>query len=180
MSKELLGRYGIKQIGYYVESIEETAQAMRDRLGASPFVDMGVSEPASLSYRGEPSGMRSRCALGQLGAMQIELIEVVTDGPDVYRDLGHYGLHHLCIWADDVDAVVEEFAAAGIEVAMEMVSGQGLKVAYFDAREQLGSFVEVNAPLDSLAGAVAAIAAKADESTPTLLTMQQLMAAMGR
>lgn len=180
MSKELLGTYGIKQLGYYVESIERTAQDLRDRLGAGPFVDLGVSEPASLLYRGKPSGTRTRCALGNLGAMQLELIEVKTDEPDVYKDLGRYGLHHLCIWADDVDAVRAEFEAAGIEVAMEMVSGQGLKVLYFDAREQLGSFIEVNAPIEQLAGAVRAVHENAAPDTPTLLTMEQIMGMMGR
>lgn len=180
MSKELLGKYGIKQLGYYVESIEKTAQDMRDLLGAGPFVDLGVSEPASLLYRGKEAGTRTRCALGNLGSMQLELIEVKTDEPDVYKDLGHFGLHHLCIWADDVDAVAAEFEEAGIEAAMEMVSGQGLKVVYFDARAQLGSFIEVNAPTEQLSGAVAAIHANATPETPTLLTMQDLMAMMGR
>ncbi len=86
MAETLLNKYGIKQIGYYVESIEEAAQRFRDLLGAGPFVDLGVSEPASLTYRGASSGMRSRCALGHFGAMQIELIEVLTDEPDVYKN----------------------------------------------------------------------------------------------
>ena len=43
---------------------------------------------------------------------------------DVYKDLGHYGMHHICIWVDDVAAVKEEFEQAGIEAAMEMVSSQ--------------------------------------------------------
>ena len=180
MIETLLTKYGIKQIGYYVESIEETAQAMRDLMGAGPFIDLGVSEPTSLSYRGAPSTTRMRCALGNLGDMQLELIEVKTDEPDVYRDLGHYGMHHICIWCDDVDAVKAEFSQAGIEAAMEMVSGQGLKVVYFDAREKLGSFIEVNAPLDQLAGAVKAVHENATSETPALLTMQQLMGMMGR
>lgn len=180
MSEALLAKYGIRQIGYYVESIEDTARAMRERLGAGPFIDMGVSEPMSLLYRGMPSGTRTRCALGQLGDMQLELIEVKTDEPDVYKDLGHYGMHHLCIWADDVDAVRDEFERVGIEAAMELVSSQGLKVVYFDARAQLGSFIEVNAPLDQLAGAVKAVHANATSESPALLTMEQLMGMMGR
>lgn len=180
MIETLLAKYGIKQIGYYVESIEETAQAMRDLMGAGPFIDLGVSEPASLLYRGKPSTTRTRCALGQLKDMQIELIEVKTGEPDVYKDLGHYGMHHLCIWTDDVDEVKAAFEKAGIESAMEMVSGQGLKVIYFDAREKLGSFIEVNAPLDQLAGAVRAVHEKAMPEMPTLLSMEQLMGMMAR
>lgn len=175
MAETLLNKYGVKQIGYYVENIEESAQRFRDLLGTGPFVDLGVSEPASLTYRGAPSGMRSRCALGHFGDMQIELIEVLTDEPDVYKELGHFGLHHLCIWSDDVDAVATEFAKEGIEVAMDMTSGQGLHVMYFDAREQLGSFIEVNAPIEQLWQGVAALAVNADENTPALIPMSALM-----
>ena len=122
--KDLLGKYGIKQIGFYVKNLEESAKMFNELIGAGPFIDLGVSEPASLTYRGKDSGMRSRCALGHIKDVQIELIEVVTDEPDVYKDNG-FGIHHLCIWSDDVDAVAEEFKAAGVEVAMEMVSGKG-------------------------------------------------------
>ena len=172
--KNLLGKYGIKQLGYHVENIEESAKLFRELMGAGPFVDLGVSEPASLKYRGQDSGMRSRCALGHVKDVQIELIEVTTDEPDVYKDAG-YGLHHVCIWADDVDEVVEQFTAEGIEVAMEMVSGQGLKVVYFDAREQLGCFVECSAPIEQLWQGVKALHENAGEDTPALIPMSALM-----
>lgn len=172
--KDLLNKYGIKQLGYHVENLEASAKMFRDLLGAGPFVDLGVSEPAVLKYRGQDSGMRSRCALGHIKDVQIELIEVTTDEPDVYKDNG-FGLHHVCIWADDVDAVIEEFTAAGIEIGMEMVSGQGLKVVYFDAREQLGCFVECNAPIEQLWQGVKALHENAGEDTPALIPMAALM-----
>ena len=172
--KDLLNKYGIKQLGYHVENLEASAKMFRDLLGAGPFVDLGVSEPAVLKYRGQDSGMRSRCALGHIKDVQIELIEVTTDEPDVYKDNG-FGLHHVCIWADDVDKVVEEFTTAGVEVAMEMVSGQGLKVVYFDAREQLGCFVECNAPIEQLWQGVKALHEKAGDDMPALLPMAALM-----
>ena len=150
MPEALLNKYGVKQIGYYVKSIEETAEAMGKMLGAGPFFDMGVNPPAELKYRGKKSESLTRCALGHFKDVQIELIEVANDEPNVYEELGHYGLHHLCIWADDTEAVAGEFVDAGYEIAMEMTSGQGLKVVYIDAREHLGSFIEVNAPLERL------------------------------
>lgn len=180
MVETLLTKYGIKQIGYYVESIEETARAMRQRLGAGPFIDLGANKPSSLLYRGNESGTLTRCAIGNLGDMQLELIEVLTDEPDVYKDLGHYGMHHICIWVDDVAAVKEEFEQAGIDAAMEMVSSQGMPVIYFDAREQLGSFIEVNPPLNQLAGAAKALHEKATPEMPDVLPMEQLMCMMGR
>ena len=60
MVETLLTKYGIKQIGYYVESIEETARAMRERLGAGPFIDLGANKPSSLLYRGNESGTLTR------------------------------------------------------------------------------------------------------------------------
>lgn len=150
MNEGILGKYGVKQLGYYVESIEEAAGRMATLLGAGPFFDMGVHPPAKLKYRGEESASLTRCAIGHYHDIQIELIELANDEPNVYEELGHYGLHHLCIWSDDTEKVARELVDAGCEIAMEMTSGQGLYVVYVDAREQLGSFIEVNAPLEQL------------------------------
>ena len=159
MIKDIVDQYGIKQIGYYVQSIEETAAQLREALGAGPFIDLGISEPASCEFRGEQIAIRSRCALGQLGGMQLELIESHTEGMDPYQ--------------------VEQCKAEGIEPAMTMVSGQGLKVVYLDAREQLGQYIEVNAPIEQLAGAVAAVHAKW-EGDESVIGMDVLMKMMGR
>ena len=58
---------------------------------------------------------------------------------------------------------------------MEMVSGQGLKVVYFDAREQLGCFVECSAPIEQLWQGVKALHENAGEDTPALIPMSALM-----
>lgn len=177
MQEKLLNKYSIKQIGYYVKSIEETAEFFVKQLGSGPFVDLGTNPPASCTYQGEEIDLRSRCALGQLGDMQIELIEVSSEGPDPYKEIG-YGLNHYCIWADDVDAVAEELAAIGVEPAMVMISGQGLKVVYFDTRELLGHYLEVNAPIDRMWQAVKMLTENSDGSTPCVLGMEAMMAAM--
>ena len=84
----------------------------------------------------------------------------------MYKDAGRFGLHHLCIWSDDVDAVVADFKAAGIEVAMDMTSGSGLRVVYFDCRNELGSFIEVNTPLTQLYEGIKAMHQNWDGSRP--------------
>lgn len=150
MQGKLLDKYGIKQLGYYVKSIEETAQNMADALGAGPFFDMGAHPMAELKVRGKESTSLTRTAMGHMNDIQIELIELANDEPNVYDELGHYGLHHVCIWVDDADAVAKEFVDAGYEIAMELTSGQGLKVYYIDAREKIGNFIEINAPMEQL------------------------------
>lgn len=178
MVEALLNKYGIKQLGYYVESIEDTAELFVRTFGSGPFVDMGVNIPKSCVYKGREIKLESRCALAQLGDMQIELIEVLSDGDDPYKDNGRFGLHHLCIWVDDVDRAVEEFAEVGIDPAMTMISGQGMKVVYLDAREKLGSYIEVNPPLDRMAGAIRQLAEHADGQGPSVIGIEALMKGM--
>lgn len=180
MKPTLMNKYGIKQIGYYVENLEKSAQKFANIFGAGPFVDLGISAPPSIIYRGKNSDMRCRCALGQLNDMQIELIEVQTEGPDVYKEMGRYGLHHLCIWSDDADKAIAELESSGMEIAMEMVSGQGLHVVYFDTRELLGSYLEVHEPIEQLWQSVKALAEGSDQDTPTLVSIQTMMDYVGR
>ena len=73
MGKELFGKYGIRQLGYNVESIEETAQLYHDLFGAGPFIDMGVNAPESCKIRGVEQPVKMRTAIGYLGDMEIEL-----------------------------------------------------------------------------------------------------------
>lgn len=167
-------KYGIKQLGYYVKSIEESAEYMRKTFGAGPFVDLGVNPLASCKVRGKDENLQMRTALGHMNDMQIELIEVVSDGPDPYHEMGHYGLHHFCIWVDDVDAAVAEFEKNGMSVAMRLTSGQGLEIAYLDAREQLGQYIEVNTPADQLWQGIKAVHKISPVESPSLMPISAL------
>ena len=93
MGKELFEKYGIRQLGYSVESIEETAQLYHDLFGAGPFIDMGVNAPESCKIRGVEQPVRMRTAIGYLGDMEIELIEDKSDCPSPYSEAGRYGGH---------------------------------------------------------------------------------------
>lgn len=150
MYETLLSKYGVRQLGFYVKSIEETAAFMAKHLGAGPFFDMGVNELAKLQLHGADCKSLTRCALGHMNDVQVELIEPANDEPSVYTEAGGFGLHHICLWTDDLAKTIEEFKAEGVEVAMEMISGQGLPVVYLDTVEELGVYVEVNPPLDQL------------------------------
>lgn len=150
MYETLVGKYGVRQLGFYVKSIEETAEFLAKNFGAGPFFDMGVNEPANLQLHGADCKLLTRCALGHVKDVQIELIEAANDEPSVYTEAGGFGLHHICLWTDDLAKTIEEFKAEGVEVAMEMVSGQGLHVVYLDAVEELGIYIEMHQPLEQL------------------------------
>lgn len=179
MIKDLIDAHGVRQLGYYVESIEDAAEAWHRLLSAGPFVDMGSTPPERCLYRGRKIALDSRCALGQVGGMQIELIESHTDVADPYQELGYYGLHHVCFWTDDLQATVQHLRDEKLEVAMDLTTKEGLEVFYFDARRELGHYLEVNPPLQQLADAIAAIHEKwaGDES---LIGMDTVMKMMGQ
>ena len=50
--------------------------------------------------------------------------------------------------------------------AMDMTSGRGLRVVYFDCRDELGTFIEVNAPLTQLYEGIKAMHENWDDSRP--------------
>lgn len=175
MNEQVLNKYGIKQIGYYVKSIEETAEFLRSSLGAGPFVDLGTNPLESCEVRGEDAELKMRTALGHINDIQLELIEVESAGPDPYHEMGHFGLHHFCIWVDDVDAAVEAFEKDGMPLAMRITSGQGLQVAYVDARKQLGQYIEVNTPAEQLWQGIKAVHENSPAEAPALMPMAVLM-----
>lgn len=172
---EMFDKYGVKQIGYYVESIEEAAEFLRTSIGAGPFVDLGVNPPEFCQVRGQDVEIDMRTALGHVNDIQLELIEVYSDGPDPYHEMGHFGLHHFCIWVDDVDEAVAALEDAGLDLAMRIRSGQGLEIAYMDAREQLGQYIEVNTPGDKLWQGIKAVHDNAPKEAPALMPMSALM-----
>ena len=111
-----------------------------------PFLVMSHVAPTNGLYRGQPAELVMSCAFAQSGPMQIELIEQHNDGPSVYRDMfsaGAGGFHHLCYWADGtIGEEVEYYCGRGIEAGY-LASFGTLNFGYFDARKELGCFVEV-------------------------------------
>ena len=174
-AKQVFDKYGIKQIGYYVESIEKAAEMFHDALGAGPFIDLGVNGGGTCSVRGIETTVQMRTALGHMNDVQIELIEVQSNGPDPYHEMGRYGIHHFCIWVDDVDAVVSGLEACGMGLAMRMTSGQGLEIAYMDARDSLGQYIEVNTPSEQLWQGIKSVHENSPAAAPALLPMTALM-----
>lgn len=173
--KDIFDRYGVRQLGYYVESLEASAEFFHKALGAGPFVDLGENSSENCTVRGQRECVSMRTALGHISDIQLELIEVTTDGPDPYHEMGHYGLHHFCIWVDDVDAVVEELQVVGMSLAMRMTSGQGMQIAYLDARDILGQYVEVTTPSEQLWQGIKAVHEGSPSEAPALMPMAVLM-----
>jgi hypothetical protein len=134
------------QTCFVVPDLESAMQRWLATSDAGPFVVMSHVVPQNGLYRGRPAHLEMSCAFAQAGPMQIELIEQHSDGPSVYRDVygpGEGGFHHLCYWAEgEIAAEVDYFRERGVETGY-LGSFGPLNFGYFDARSQLGCYVEV-------------------------------------
>ena len=101
-------RFGkLRQNGYVVRDIEAALRHWTEVLGIGPFFYFERVPIEEFRYRGEPSPLDVSIALGQSGALQIELIQQRNDAPSMYKDFldaGHEGLQHVAYWTESMDA----------------------------------------------------------------------------
>lgn len=169
-----LNTFGIKQLGFVVPDLEQAARRYVEAFGCGPFLDMGQASPKKATYRGGEANVKIRCALGYHRGVQIELIEPLSGELDIYTETGRYGLHHICMWTDDLKATVDDMQRKGYEVAFEQVSEGGMHVVYFDALDTWGVFIECNEPATRLWDVVKQIAENGEPGT-CLIPLSALM-----
>lgn len=133
------------QLAYAVDNLETAIQTWLAPLGAGPFfVKNDVLIDSELD-RGGAEPLCLRVALGQIGQMQVELIEQVSDGPSAYRDCpprAPGAVHHIGGLTDDFDRDFARYRDAGVPVAALGRSGP-VRFAYLDTRDQLGVLTEL-------------------------------------
>ena len=134
----------VYQNAFIVDDLYKMIDHWIKDLGAGPFF---VFENLRLDveYRGTPSKIDINFALGQAGAVHIELIQVNSDNPTVYTDLrpkgGGGGFHHTGQLAKNFDEAIKAYEDAGYSVGMKGVFGN-TPFAYVDTCSTLGFFSE--------------------------------------
>ena len=133
----------IDQLGYVYKDIEKQAKIMEKMFGVSKFT---IFDPVDVkvNYRGVDKTLKMRGGFGTLyDDTQIELLQPV-EGESIYTeflDQGREGFHHILYTVDDLQAVINKYKDAGIEVIQ---SGKLMtsKYAYMDTEELIGLIVE--------------------------------------
>ncbi len=141
---------GISQIALLVPDLDKGVETYWRLLGIGPWHIYTYGKPfvKKMSYRGQPGAYSMRLALARLGSLQIELIEPLEGGSIYAEHIAEhgYGLHHIAVVVEDLEAAVGEAQAAGLAVAMDG-SGYGLDgdggYAYLDTVDAIGTTVEL-------------------------------------
>jgi hypothetical protein len=134
------------QMCWVVPDLEASIGKWVSQAGAGPFFVFEDVHFEGGMYRGTPSDVAPhRAAIGQHGAMQIELIQPLGDHPGIWREVvptGGFGFHHTALYCEDYDAEKAALIASGAEVAFEGLM-MGARTGYLDTVKTLGFMTEL-------------------------------------
>jgi hypothetical protein len=142
----------LRQICYItnLEDFDSTLQYWTDAFGAGPFYVFSVDlDEATLA--GKPTRSAGRVALTMLGEGQVEIIAPTTPEAEIYTEwiasrgpVPKGGLyHHFRIDTDDFEGTCQQLIDNGATEGLRAKAPGGRDVAYVDARNTLGCYVEV-------------------------------------
>mgnify|MGYP006279974023 FL=1 len=129
-------------------------------MGVGPFFGMEWTSGDGFRYRGAPGRLDMQVFWAQAGDVQIELIDVRSEEPNVYRDLvpaGETRFHHVCFWSEDYERDIAAMEAAGYPLAMAPGDAP-TRFAYFDCAAEHHQMIEILERDEAIAGTFAKIA----------------------
>jgi methylmalonyl-CoA/ethylmalonyl-CoA epimerase len=135
----------VMQMAFVVRDFEAALDFWTGTMGVGPFFVNDKVMLEDVRYRGAPSDIDFRMAIGYWGDVQVELIHQRNDAPSSYKewlDAGREGLHHVCVLVDDMAQARRVCAEAGAEVVQEGRLPGG-EVIYVDTGGGPGTLVEV-------------------------------------
>ncbi len=136
----------IFQYAWVVSDLDAACRRWIDLFGAGPFFTARHHKAEGyFRYRGSTEECDLSYAFGYCGPVQIQLVELHDDTPSIFHDMfkrGEEGFHHVGILGEDFDNDRQHMLDHGLDLAVEMWSGAD--VVYFDARPEIGCFVEIH------------------------------------
>lgn len=143
--------YSVRQLAYVVHDLDAALRYWTEILRTGPFFVLEHCPLEDQRYYGAPADTDISVALGNSGALQIELIQQHNDAPSVYRDFldaGRTGVHHIGLMPEDYAAQCARYRALGHRAAFECTLG-GAPLVYFDTLDAVGHYIELwdNSPV---------------------------------
>jgi hypothetical protein len=110
-------------------------------LGVGPFFLLEHIDFAECRYRGRPANFDLSVAVGQWGAVQVELIRQHDAVPSIYTEFDGSragGLQHVGVMTDSVAADLERLGRLGIEAVQSGSTANGIRFAYVNTDTRPG------------------------------------------
>lgn len=141
----------IRQVAYVVRDLDAALKYWTDVLKVGPFFLFEHCPLLDQRFHGKPSNVDVSLALGNSGAVQIELIYQHNAEPSVYKeflDAGRVGVHHFGLMPENYAAACAAYKARGHAAAFECTVG-GSPLTYFDTVASIGHYTELwdNSPV---------------------------------
>lgn len=157
------------QTAFLVPNLEEGCAALNRAYGWGPFLGGTEGVLADHTYRSQPAApIRIRGVFVQTGAINVEVIEVVSEAPSAFHDMlredAQPVLHHCATFAADYEGTRDHLVAQGYPVVSEF-GFAGQHICYVDTRPLLGFMTEVYPDLPIIR-AMYAEAREASEARP--------------
>lgn len=157
------GALPIRQVAYFCADVRAAALAHHAAFGSGPFFVADHIPLARAVHRGVERLLDHSSAYGQWGEVMVEFVAQNNPGPSPFHDLypegsGRFGLHHVALFVDDVDAALADFAARGAPCALRAEMTDGFVFAFADTTATLGHMTELYAPVPVLTGFYAMVA----------------------
>jgi len=139
-----IGKIG--QIGIVVRDLEKSMKTYWEQLGIGPWKIWTYASPMTrdTTYYGKPAVQKFLGAETMVGDMNVELL-MHLEGETIYRDFidkGREGLHHVSIYNNNLEPILEKFQKAGIGVIQSGKIGSD-SYYYLDTEKTLGILLEV-------------------------------------
>jgi methylmalonyl-CoA/ethylmalonyl-CoA epimerase len=141
-SAQRFGLGAIDQISFAVADVDEAVPRYTAMFGG-PFAVVNVP-PMEITYRGRLSACELKLGFGRTGAIEVELVEVVSGDSPAHEFLESHGegLHHVRFPVADIAATRREMEADGFEVTFSGDSGD-VAFAYLEAPLLNGMTIEL-------------------------------------
>lgn len=141
----------ISQIALIVEDLEKTIENYWRFFGIGPWEIYTYEKPfvKRMTYKNKPTNARWRIAMAWIGSLNIELIEVISKGDNIFYEFVKkhgYGLHHIGINVDNAEKAIKKAEDLGIKMIQDG-SGFGIDddghFAYLETQDLIGFVVEL-------------------------------------
>lgn len=143
----------VAEVCYVTHDIERAIRHWTEGVKAGPFYVLTcAADFGQRSYRGAPAKDSYKAAIGFSGNTLIEFIQPTNDEPSVFQEIlktkGEMAVHHIYpdirpLSSAEYDAMRNRYLDLGYVAALDMVLPVLGRCILFDAREQLGVFVEL-------------------------------------